>query len=180
MKKRKGAKKGSVFLAFVSYRRWWYNSTQYSQAVSHPSTDQEMQSGQNAGVQKWQQHPVFPGGLPSKYWPGPMLLNFSDQTRTGVFNMVWPLPREEVTFGKKEMQSGLNAGMRKWQQHTLFPGGLPSKYWPGLMLLNFSDRTRTGVLNMVWPLPEEEGKLGGKHLDLAWLMLVLTAFFQSP
>ena len=36
------------------------------------------------------QHPVFPGGHPSKYYPGPTLLNFGDQTRTGVFNVVWP------------------------------------------------------------------------------------------
>src|SRR5437868_32324 len=28
---------------------------------------------------KSQQHLVFPGGLPSKYYPGPMLLNFGDQ-----------------------------------------------------------------------------------------------------
>ncbi len=27
------------------------------------------------------QHLVFPGGLPSKYWPGPTLLSFRDQTR---------------------------------------------------------------------------------------------------
>ena len=34
-------------------------------------------------------HQVFPGGPPSKYYPGPTLLNFRDQTRTGVFNVVW-------------------------------------------------------------------------------------------
>ena len=32
---------------------------------------------------------MFPGGPPSKYYPGPMMLNFSDLTRTGVFIMVW-------------------------------------------------------------------------------------------
>ena len=32
---------------------------------------------------------MFPGGHPSKYYRSPMLLNFSDQTRTGAFNMVW-------------------------------------------------------------------------------------------
>ena len=32
---------------------------------------------------------MFPGGHPSKYSQGSMLLNFSDQTRTGAFNMVW-------------------------------------------------------------------------------------------
>ena len=36
------------------------------------------------------QHLVFPGGHPSKYSQGSMLLNFSDQTRTGAFNMIWP------------------------------------------------------------------------------------------
>ena len=45
-----------------------------------------------------QQHPVFPGGHPSKYWLGSMLLNFSDRTRTGVFNMIWPLARKEENF----------------------------------------------------------------------------------
>ena len=35
------------------------------------------------------QHLLFPGGHPSKYWAGPTLLNFSDQTRTGVFSVVW-------------------------------------------------------------------------------------------
>jgi hypothetical protein len=42
------------------------------------------------GAEKSQRHPEFPSGLPSKYYLGPMLLNFSDRTRTGVFNMVWP------------------------------------------------------------------------------------------
>ena len=34
---------------------------------------------------KSQQHLVFPGGLPSKYYPGPMLLNFGDQTSWLIF-----------------------------------------------------------------------------------------------
>ena len=34
---------------------------------------------------------MFPGGHPSKYSQGSMLLNFSDQTRTGAFSMIWPL-----------------------------------------------------------------------------------------
>ncbi len=36
------------------------------------------------------QHQEFPGGPPSKYYPGPKMLNFRDQTRTGVFILVWP------------------------------------------------------------------------------------------
>ena len=35
------------------------------------------------------QHRLFPGGHPSKYWAGPTLLNFGDQTGTGAFNVVW-------------------------------------------------------------------------------------------
>ena len=35
------------------------------------------------------QHQVFPGGPPSKYYPGPTMLNFRDQTRTGAFIVVW-------------------------------------------------------------------------------------------
>lgn len=38
-----------------------------------------------------QRHAVFPSGHPSKYYPRPMLLNFGDRTRTGVFSMVWTL-----------------------------------------------------------------------------------------
>ena len=45
-----------------------------------------------------QQHPVFPGGHPSKYWLDSTLLNFSDRTRTGVFNVIWPLAFEGLKF----------------------------------------------------------------------------------
>ena len=38
-------------------------------------------------------HWVFPGGPPSKYYPGPTMLNFRDQMRTGAFNMIWPQTR---------------------------------------------------------------------------------------
>ena len=38
---------------------------------------------------KSQRHPEFPSGLPSKYYPGPTLLNYSDLMRTGVFTMVF-------------------------------------------------------------------------------------------
>ena len=34
----------------------------------------------------------------------------------------------------------------------MFPSGHPSKYWLGSTLLNFSDRTRTGVFSVIWPL----------------------------
>ena len=51
-----------------------------------------------------QQHPVFPGGHPSKYWLGSTLLNFSDRTRTGVFSVIWPLAKAKVQISKFEAQ----------------------------------------------------------------------------
>ena len=39
--------------------------------------------------QKSLRHQEFPGCHQSKYYPGPMMLNFRDQTRTGVFIIVW-------------------------------------------------------------------------------------------
>ena len=45
-----------------------------------------------------QQHPVFPGGHPSKYWLDSTLLNFGDRTRTGVFNVIWPLAFGELSL----------------------------------------------------------------------------------
>ena len=53
------------------------------------------------GAEKSQRHPEFPSGLPSKYYPGPTLLNYSDLTRTGVFNMVWPLTSKRVVQNLK-------------------------------------------------------------------------------
>src|SRR4029434_828667 len=40
---------------------------------------------------------------------------------------------------------------KKSLKHLVFPGGLPSKYSPGPTLLSFRDRTRSGVLSVVWP-----------------------------
>ena len=54
-----------------------------------------------------QQHPVFPGGHPSKYWLGSTLLNFSDRTRTGVFSVIWPLAKEGVKIRLFELTNCL-------------------------------------------------------------------------
>ena len=129
-----------------------------------------------------QQHPVFPGGHPSKYWLDSTLLNFSDRTRTGVFNVIWPLASERA---KSSLFQSLVVLFRKWkrkvwdlsrvsgkikvgfnQQHPVFPGGHPSKYWLDSTLLNFGDRTRTGVFNVIWPLA-----FGGLNLILFVLLL---------
>ena len=42
-------------------------------------------------------HRVFPGGPPSKYYPGPTMLNFRDLTRSGVFIVVWTC-HDRVSF----------------------------------------------------------------------------------
>ena len=40
-------------------------------------------------LKKSLQHPVFPSGHPSKYWPGPTQLIFRDRTGSGAFYVVW-------------------------------------------------------------------------------------------
>ena len=72
------------------------------------------------------QHHVFPGGHPSKYLHGSTVLNFSDQTRTGVFNMIWPQTFEEASFS--QLTKIIRDGNAKCLQHHVFPGGHPSKY----------------------------------------------------
>ena len=54
-----------------------------------PPSGHKLSEVNTKNKQKSLQHPVFPGGHPSKYSQGSMLLNFSDQTRTGAFNMIW-------------------------------------------------------------------------------------------
>ena len=61
-----------------------------------------------------QQHPVFPGGHPSKYWLGSTLLNFSDRTRTGVFSVIWPL----ATLLGKKVPATKPLQKSKWQMET--------------------------------------------------------------
>ncbi len=88
-----------------------------------------------------------------------MLLNFGDRTRTGVFSLVWPLTLSfslnylindfKKVFNYKYVSLKMK---NRSQQHAVFPGGHPSKYLLRPMLLNFGDRTRTGVFSMVWPL----------------------------
>ena len=56
-------------------------------SVQHPAAVQKTWVSSPAG--KSLRHQVFPGGPPSKYYPGPTMLNFRDQTRTGVFIVVW-------------------------------------------------------------------------------------------
>ena len=53
--------------------------------------DRDLGASRTGSRGKRQRNAVFSGGHPSKYLPGPMLLNFSDRTETGVFSMVRPL-----------------------------------------------------------------------------------------
>ena len=52
-------------------------------------TQTQMMNKPNMDEMKSLRHQEFPGGPPSKYYPGPTMLNFRDQTRTGVFIVVW-------------------------------------------------------------------------------------------
>ena len=44
-----------------------------------------------------------------------MLLNFSDRTRTGAFNMIWPLAKEGDNF---ELDEGLFVDMHKLKSYA--------------------------------------------------------------
>ena len=61
--------------------------------------------------------------------------------------------------------------MIKCQQHLVFPGGHPSKYWPDPTLLNFADRTRSGVLNVVWPLARRTDAMLSMYLHVPVMIL---------
>ena len=70
-----------------------------------------------------QQHPVFPGGHPSKYWLDSTLLNFSDRTRTGVFNVIWPLAFERGKFTLFQPLTSLQkreVEFENWPQNSIF------------------------------------------------------------
>ena len=57
---------------------------------------------------------------------------------------------------------GLTLGVRGWFQGDLCrksPNFIPSKYWLGSTLLNFSDQTRTGVFSVIWPLALGRSKI---------------------
>ena len=73
---------------------------------------------QTPTLQNCLQHLVFPGGHPSKYSQGSMLLNFSDQTRTGVFNMIWPKTWSNTYFGSHD-SSGVSLLLKKEQYGCL-------------------------------------------------------------
>ena len=75
-------------------KSWWWNLSQK--------------------VEFSQQHPVFPGGHPSKYWLDSTLLNFSDRTRTGVFNVIWPLAFERAKSSLFQSRVVLENGKEKF------------------------------------------------------------------
>ena len=66
---------------------------------------------------------MFPGGHPSKYWLDSTLLNFSDRTRTGVFNVIWPLAFESHKFTLFQPLTSLQKGeveFENWPQNSIF------------------------------------------------------------
>ena len=62
-----------------------------------------------------QQHPMFQGGHPSKYWVDSTLLNFSDRTRTDVFNVIWPLASERAKSSLFQSLVVLENGKEKFE-----------------------------------------------------------------
>ena len=78
-------------------------------------------------------------------------------------NSDFKMKKTQFNFNLKIRQKNIKS---KCQQHPVFPGGHPSKYWLGSMLLNFSDRTRTGVFSVIWPLATLIAKLEGLTLKI--------------
>ena len=115
------------------------------------------------------QYRNYPNFIPSKYCLGSTLLNFSDRTRTGVFSLIWPLAlgRSKIRLCLWSWQSfdrnydfrhryfsfiSVFCCLKFGIQYRNCPNFISSKYWLGSTLLNFSDRTRTGVFSLIWPL----------------------------
>ena len=116
---------------------------------------------------------MFPGGHPSKYWRCPMLLNFSDRTRTGVFNMVWSQANTKWNFTIFTLMKpilSLEKGKHFILKQKFFLEGKNTSsifffflsngkkrklslqhnvYWHCPILLNLSVQMGTGVLNRV-------------------------------
>lgn len=115
------------------------------------------------------QHRIFPGGLPSKYWPGSTLLSFWDEggvaidagsCRAKVAAVLLCQPPGEglgLRQGHRWAEKGERSEGGGWKgrrheqvrrrerepksvQHPVFTGGLPSKYWPGLTLISFQNQ----------------------------------------
>ena len=83
---RKFVKKKSFRLQFFWSVRYWVQLYDSIKVFEH-TTCFPIGVGSNPTwcARNILRHRVFPGGPPSKYYPGPTMLNFRDQTRTGVF-----------------------------------------------------------------------------------------------
>ena len=73
-----------VLLFFYAYE--YFQSLYYRTQIMWTH---KFQIGNQIHNKIYLQHMVFPGGHPFKYWPCPTLANFSDRTRTGIFNVIW-------------------------------------------------------------------------------------------
>ena len=62
-----------------------------------------------------------------------------------MFSILSQNARKKITFEKPDLEMRILEKKNRAKCH-------PSKYWLGSTLLNFSDRTRTGVFSVTWPL----------------------------
>ena len=60
--------------------------------LPHPPTEEKLGKPQRKTPQPGSQPGKYQDGHPSKYKPGPTLLNFRDLTRTGVSNVLYAAP----------------------------------------------------------------------------------------
>ena len=99
----------------------------HNQEILHDSKNQPIKSKITPKNEKkkfeCQQHPVFPGGHPSKYWRGSTLLNFGDRTRTGAFSVIWPLTRrlannQAFQPGPQDLFEKVSKAVHRWSKSS--------------------------------------------------------------
>jgi hypothetical protein len=94
----------------------------------------------------------------------------SNLIATGLYVDRFNKPERVKDILRKTMQEKAFNPEKKSKYHLVFPGGLPSNYYPGPTLPNFGDLTRTGALNVVCPTQ-------GKYFSLFCICPVNLLFF---
>ena len=124
-------------------------------ALGNPNAFRSSKSNAKVGIEPEKAgHREFPGGPPSKYYPGPTMLNFRDLTRSGAFIVVWTC-HERVRFlgvfkpsqlasarpsKVRPMSSGFVPRMACFGSGTAYYRNCPT---PGRALLDSRGRPRT-------------------------------------
>ena len=87
----------------------------------------------------------------------------TDHCSTSFVVPIHKCPAKRVIFDQlmkkvslQHSSSQSNNKNEKRDGHQGFPRGHPPQYWPGPTMLDFGDRTGTGILTVVWPIPSNQ------------------------